>query len=129
MLPIFITGLWIAIAAVRDIVITIKKIQNSVVVVDILLVGGVLSFVVGGILTLENLSCLLLLLVSLWRVVLLFDWVDMVVAAIILLHLLPLISLDLLFVVSVASVGVLMVIGNWFLIWWLFISFVDCIFN
>ena len=114
MLPIFITGLWIAIAAVRDIVVVIKKIQNSVVVVDILVVGGVPSFVVGGNLTLENLSCLLSLSVSSWRVVLLFDWVDMVVAALIMLHLLPLISLDLRFEVSVASVGVLMVIGIWF---------------
>ena len=58
-----------------------------------------------------------------------FDWEDMVVAALIMLHLLPLISLDLWFGVSVARVGVLMVIGIWFLIWLLFVGSVDCIFN
>ena len=105
---------WIAVAAVRVIIVITRKNQSSDVVVVILVVCGVPSFVVGGILTLKKLSCILLLSVSSWRVVLLFGWVDMVAAALIMLHLLPLISLDLWFEVSVASVGVLIVIGIWF---------------
>ena len=97
MLPLFITGHWIAIAAVRVIVVITRKNQSSDVVVVILVVWGVPSFVVGGILTLEKLSCILSLSVSSWRVVLLFGWVDMVAAALIMLLLLPLISLGLRF--------------------------------
>ena len=129
MLPLFITGHWIAVAAVRVIVVITRKNQSSDVVVVILVVWGVPSFVVGGILTLENLSCLLSLSVSSWRVVLLFGWVDMVAAALIMLLLLPLISLVLRLWVSVASFEVLLVIGIWFSIWLLFVGSVDCILN
>ena len=83
-----------AVAAVRVIVVITRKNQSSDVVVVILVVWGVPSFVVGGILTLEKLSCNLSLSVSSWRVVLLFGWVDMVAAALEMLLLLPFISLD-----------------------------------
>ena len=128
-LPLFITGHWMAVAAVRVIIVITRKNQSSDVVVVILVVWGVPSFVVCGIFVLEKLSCLLSLSVSSGRVVLLFGWVDMVAAALEMLLLLPFISLDFRFWVSVASFEVLLVIGLWFSIWLLFVGSVDCILN
>ena len=83
MVPPFITGLWIANVAARVIVVINRKIQSNDVVVVILVVGGESSFVVDGILTLENLSWSLSLSGSSWRVVSSFVWMDGVVAALI----------------------------------------------
>ena len=58
-----------------------------------------------------------------------FVLMDGVVAALIMLHLLLLISVGLLFERSRASVGVVVAIEIWFSIWRLFGGTVDCILN
>ena len=127
-LPLFITGLWRAIAAARVINIIVRGIQSNNVGILVHVVGGEPSFVVG-IFASEILPWSLILSRNSWGVVSSFIWMDGFVSALILLYLKPLESVDLRFMVTMAGVGVLLVVVLWFSIRWLFVSFVDWIVN
>ena len=82
--PLFVTGLWKAIAAARVIIIIVRGIQSNNVGILVHVVGGVPSFVVG-ILASEILSWSLSLSRGSRGVVLSLVWMDGFVAALILL--------------------------------------------
>ena len=82
-LPLFVTGLWKAIAAARVIIIIVRGIQSNNVGILVHVIGGEPSVVVG-IFASENLSWSLPLSRNSWGVVLSFIWMDGFVAALIL---------------------------------------------